>query len=114
MSFFKALITAILVTLLVTYFLGSSILQFFDVNIAHSSWQESIEAINVSAVFALFVLFLGSFIILTVFGTVILLVTLFFLVIFGFVLGTFWPIILVAFVLYYLCRDKKSDDYHCG
>lgn len=115
MSFLKALIIAILVTVLITYFLGASILDFIGYHaVDHKSWLESIKTINLSALATLAIIVLVSFVLLTVFGTVVLFVALCFGAILLIVLGAFWPFILIACVLYFLCRDKKGDDYYCG
>lgn len=115
MAFFKALIIAILVTLFITYFLGTSILDFIEYGtLSHASWLESMKTINLSALATLSIIVLVSFALLTVFGTIILLVALCLGAIILFMLGAFWPLILIACVLYYLCRDKRDDDYYCS
>ena len=115
MAFVKALIIAILVTLLITYFLGSSIFNVIGYGVAeHASWLESMKAINLSALAALFFIIVASVVVFAVFGTIIFIIGLVFLAIVLAILGAFWPVVLVACLLYFLCRDKSRDDYFCS
>jgi hypothetical protein len=112
MSFFKSLLLAIFATCFLTYVLGVSVIEIFDVDIyMGNEIIEPIKAISLSALVIVILVFVALAIILSVFGSIIC----FFLVVFGAIamvaLGVFWPILLIASAIWLLSRDKQDKHY---
>ena len=111
MSFFKSLVLAIIATLVLTYALGISVLEIFDVDMyMGDELVEPLAAISVSALVAVLLVVVSLAIVLSVFGTVIFAVM---LVIGGLALvtiGAFWPIILIAGIIYLMTKEKKQPE----
>jgi len=116
MSFFKSLLLAIITTVLLTYFLGASFLEFFgidgvtDVNIKDGVLAP-IQAISVSALIALVLTIVVVAIVLSVFGSIFLVMMLVFGVVVMAMIGAFWPILLVGFVIWLMVRDNSNQAY---
>jgi hypothetical protein len=89
MSFFKSLCLAIFATLFLTYALGVSFMELLNVDIyMDAEVIEPLKAISFSAL-------------------VVVLLVLVALAIAMLLLGVFWPIFLIAFVIWLLARDKR-------
>jgi len=116
MSFFKSLFIAIVATFLLTYLLGASFLELFgidainDVNMKEKL-IEPLKAISLSALVAILVAAVVLTIVLGVFGAVIFAVLLVVGAIFMLMLGAFWPICLVGFIIWLMVRDNKAEAY---
>ena len=112
MSFFKSLVLAIVATLFITYVLGVGLLEVFDVDIyLDEEVVEPLKAISFSALVVVCIVLAAVAIVFTVFGTLIFVG----LMVFGAIalgaIGVFWPIILVAVVIWLICRDKPQTRY---
>ncbi len=111
MSFFKSLLLAIFATLFLTYVLGSSLIEMFDVNIyMGDNLVEPIKAISVSALITLLLALVAIAIVMSVFGGIIfigLLVLGSFLMV---AIGVFWPVLLIAVIIWLFARDKQSPQ----
>ncbi len=112
MSFFKSLLLAIIATLFITYALGTSLLEVFDINITmDKEIVEPLQAIGLSALVAICLVLAALAIVFTVFGTIIFIG----LMVFGGLalcaIGIFWPIIIVALVIWLACRDTPQATY---
>jgi len=113
MSLFKSLLLAILATLLLTYMFGYSVMQFFDIDIyMNHQVVEPLKAISVSALIAVIVVLVAVAIIVSVFGSIIFVGMLVFGCIIMAVIGVFWPIFLMALIIWLIARDKKSHRSH--
>lgn len=108
MSFLRSFCLAILATLFLTYVLGVSFIELLDINIEmEGEMIEPLAAISVSALAMVVLVVAAIAIVLSVFGTFIFLG----LVLLGSLalvaLGAFWPVILIAAVIYFLAKDKE-------
>lgn len=112
MSFIKSLFLAIFATLFLTYVLGVSFIEFLDVDIYMDEQAvEPLKAISFSALVVVLLVLVALAIAMSVFGSLIFVVM---LLLGGFAMllvGVFWPILLVAGVIWLVTRDKKS--VHC-
>jgi hypothetical protein len=109
MSFFKSLFLAIFATLFLTYVLGVSFIDFFDVDIYMGEQiVEPLKAISISALVMVLLVLVALAIAMSVFGSLIFIVM---LLLGGgamLLVGVFWPILLVAGVIWLTTRDKSS------
>ena len=112
MSFFKSLILAIFATLFLTYVLGTSFIEMLDIDVyMGDELIEPLKAISISAVVVVLLVLLALAIVLSVFGSLIFIAM---LVIGGFamvMIGVFWPILLIAGIIWLIARDKKKVQY---
>lgn len=116
MSFFKSLLLAMFATLMLTYIFGASIMQWFDISIHMGNEQiEPLKAISLSALVAIVLVVVALTIVLSVFGTIIFafMLTIGAILLVG--LGIFWPILIIALIIWLCCRtpsnSKASDTY---
>ncbi|WP_448211753.1 hypothetical protein [Colwellia sp. MEBiC06753] len=113
MTFFKSLVLAILATLFLTYALGVSVLDIFDINIyMDDQLVEPIKSISFAALVAVLLVVVAMAIVLTVFGSIIFIG----LLVIGSVglvaVGVFWPVLLVALVLWLVLRESPNKSAH--
>jgi len=118
MSFIKSLILAIAATFLLTYFLGASFLEMLGIEVANDisfkhELTESFKAISLSALAAIVIFAVAVTLFLGVFGTVILVAMLVIGAVLMFMLGAFWPICLLALVIWLMTRDSKRHECTC-
>ena len=112
MSFFKSLILAIVATLFITYALGVGLLEVFDMGITiGDEVVEPLQAIGVSALVAVLLVLAALAIVFTVFGSLIFVGMMVFGGIALCAIGVFWPILLVAVIIWLICRDKPQATY---
>ncbi|MFT5815851.1 MAG: hypothetical protein ACI9VT_003627 [Psychroserpens sp.] len=110
MSFIKSLFLAIFATLFLTYVLGVSFIEFLDIYMDEQV-VEPLKAISFSALVVVLLVLVALAISMSVFGSLIFVVM---LLLGGFAMllvGVFWPILLVASVIWLVTRDKKP--VHC-
>ena len=113
MSFFKSLVLAIVATLFLTYVLGSSILDIFDVDIyMNDELVEPLKTISFAALVAVLLVIAALAIVLTVFGSIIFVGVLVLGSIGLVAVGVFWPIFLVAFILWLVLRENPKNSAH--
>jgi dolichol kinase len=112
MSFFKSLLLALLATLFLTYVLGVSFIELLDVDVYMGDQLiEPLKAISISAVVVVLIVLAALAIVLSVFGSIIF-ITLLILGSIGMVMiGIFWPVFLIAGVIWLMTRDKKKQQY---
>ena len=112
MSFFKSLCLAIFATIFLTYVLGVSFIELLDVDIYMGEQViEPLKAISVSALLVVLLVLVAFAIAMSVFGSIIFIAM---LVLGGGVMllvGVFWPVFLIAGVIWLLTRDKRP--VHC-
>jgi hypothetical protein len=116
MSFFKSLLLAIITTVLLTYFLGASFLEFFGIDgVTDANIKDGvlapIQAISVSALISVLLIIAGLAVVLSVFGSIFLVMMLVFGVVVMAMIGAFWPILLVGFVIWLMVRDTSKAAY---
>jgi hypothetical protein len=109
MSFFKSLMLAIFATLFLTYVLGISFIEMFNVDLyVGEELIEPLKAIGVSAFVMVVLVVVALAIVLSVFGSLIFI----FMMVFGalamVMIGVFWPVIFIAFVIWLMVRDKRQ------
>ena len=112
MSFFKSLFLAIFATMFLTYVLGVSFIELLDVDIyMNEKMIEPLKAISISALVVVLLVLVALAIAMSVFGSLIFVAIL--LLGGGAMLfiGVFWPIILVAMVIWLVSRDKRTPQY---
>ncbi|WP_019030210.1 hypothetical protein [Colwellia piezophila] len=112
MSFFKSLILAILATIFLTYVFGVGMLEVMNVHVMMDGEViEPLKAIGVSALVVVLLVVIALAIVLSVFGSLIFIG----LVLFGSIamvtIGVFWPILLMAVVIWLLSRNKQPRRY---
>jgi len=112
MSFFKSLVLAIVATLFLTYVLGLSVVELLDVNVyMGNELIEPLKAISVSALVVVLLVVLALAIILSVFGSVIFIALLSLGALAMLTIGMFWPLFLIAGVIWLVTRDKQKHAY---
>ncbi len=112
MSFFKSLMLALLATLFLTYVFGVSFLQLLDINITmNGEFLEPVKAIGLSALVVVVLVVIALGIVLSVFGGFIFIAAMVFGTLAMFAIGVFWPVLLVALVIWLVSRDKPIKRY---
>lgn len=109
MSFFKSLCLAIFATMFLTYVLGVSLIELLDVDIyMDEQLIEPLKAISISALVVVLLVLVALAIAMSVFGTLIFVAIL----LFGggamVLVGVFWPILIVALVIWAVTKDKRA------
>ncbi|QOL25924.1 hypothetical protein LP316_00990 [Thalassotalea sp. LPB0316] len=115
MSFFKSLLLAILATMFLTYALGMSFLEFFDLSVMVDDEQLApLQAISMSALVVVVLILVALAIVLSVFGGAIFIAVMVLGSIAMAIIGIFWPVLLVALAIYLLAREKKptTQEYY--
>ena len=112
MSFLKALCLAILATIFLTYVLGASFMELFDVDIVvDNEIIEPLKAIGISAIVMVILVLIALAIALSVFGTFVFVAVLLTGGLTMLLIGTLWPIIVVALVIWLVTRDNRVPQY---
>lgn len=113
MSFFKSLLLAIFATLFITYVLGSSFIEMLNIDVyMDDEIIEPLKAISISAVVVVLLVLLALAIVLSVFGSIIFIVMLILGAGAMVMIGVFWPILLIAGVIWLLTRSKNNAQYN--
>jgi hypothetical protein len=112
MSFLKSLSLAILATIFLTYVFGTSMLALMDLNIMLDGEAiEPFKAIGFAALVVMLLVVLALAIVLSVFGSLIFVG----LVLVGSIvmvtIGIFWPILLVAAVIWLVSGEETTKQY---
>jgi hypothetical protein len=112
MTFFKSLFLAVFATLFLTYVLGVSFIELLDVDIyMDEKLIEPLKAISISALVVVLLVLVALAIAMSVFGSLIFVAM---LLLGGgamLLVGVFWPIILVAIVIWLVSSDKRAAQY---
>jgi len=112
MSFFKSLVLAIVATLFITYVLGAGLLDVFDINITvDEEVIEPLKAISISALVMVCLVLAALAIVFTVFGSIIFIGMMVLGALVLGAIGVFWPILLVAFAIWFVCKEKPQTQY---
>ncbi|MGB0937248.1 MAG: hypothetical protein ACPGTQ_07305 [Colwellia sp.] len=112
MSFIKALMLAIFATIFLTYILGASFLSLFDLQVyVNNDIVEPMKAIGVSAGVAVILVLVALAVVLSVFGSIIFVGVLVVGSIAMAIIGVFWPILLAAFIIWAVTRNKDKPRY---
>lgn len=110
MSFFKSLLLAIFATLFLTYVLGVSFLELLDINVyMDGELIEPLKAIGVSAVATVTLVLIALAIVLSVFGSFIFISLLVLGGVAMVAIGVFWPVLLIAVVIWLVTRNKSTS-----
>ena len=113
MSFFKSLILAIVATLFLTYILGVSLLDVFDIDVyMGDELIEPLKTISVAALIAVILVVVAMVIVLTVFGSLLFVGLLVVGAIGMAAIGVFWPVFAVAFILWLVLREPSGKSAH--
>ena len=109
MSFFKSLCLAFFATLFLTYVLGVSVMDLLNINIYMGEQVvEPLKAISISALVVALLVLVALGIVISVFGSLIFIMM---LLLGGGVMllvGVFWPIFLIAGVIWLVIRDSRT------
>ncbi|TWX55244.1 hypothetical protein [Colwellia hornerae] len=109
MSFFKSLILAIFATLFLTYVLGISFIEMFNVDLyVGDELIEPLKAISVSAIIMVILVMVALAIVMSVFGSLIFIGLMIFGTLALVMIGIFWPVIFIAVVIWLMAGDKKQ------
>jgi len=112
MSFFKSLVLAIFATLFLTYVLGISLIEMLNIDVyVDDELMEPLKAIGVSALVTVFLVLAALAIVLSVFGSVIFITLLIFGGIAMVMVGIFWPILLIAAVIWLLTGNSNKHSH---
>jgi hypothetical protein len=107
MTFFKSLLLAIFATLFLTYVLGISFLELVDISLyMDGELIEPLKAIGVSAVASVALVLIALAIVLSVFGSFIFISSLILGSLVMLAVGVFWPILLIAIIIWLATRNK--------
>ncbi len=113
MSFFKSLLLAIFATLFLTYVLGTGFLELFDINVyMDGELIEPLKAIGASAVATVILVLIALAIVLSVFGSLIFVGLLIAGSLAMVAVGVFWPVLLIAVVIWLVTRNKSEKQYN--
>ncbi len=113
MSFFKSLLLAIFATLFLTYVLGVSFLELLDINVyMDGELIEPLKVIGVSAVATVLLVLIALAIVLSVFGSLIFLGLLIAGSLAMVAIGIFWPVLLIAVVIWLVTRNRNHHQEH--
>lgn len=112
MSFIKSLFLAIFATMFLTYVLGISLIELLDVDIYMGERLiEPLKAISISALIIVIMVIVALAIAMSVFGSLIFIAI---LLLGGgamLLVGVFWPILLVAGIIWLVTRSKAEPQY---
>ena len=109
MSFFKSLMLAIFATLFLTYVLGISFIEMFNVDLyVGEELIEPLKAISVSALVMVILVLAAFAIVLSVFGSIIFIAMMIFGALAMVMIGVFWPVFFIAIVIWLMVRDQKQ------
>jgi len=112
MSFLKSLTLAILATIFLTYVFGVSLLELTNFNVTmNGDAIEPLKAIGFSALVVVLLVVAALAIVLSVFGGMIFIGLILFGSIAMLTLGVFWPILLMAVVIWLCSRNKQPRQY---
>jgi len=112
MSFLKSLTLAILATIFLTYVFGVSLLELTNFNVTmNGDAIEPLKAIGFSALVVVLLVVAALAIVLSVFGGMIFIGLILFGSIAMLTLGVFWPILLMAVVIWLFSRNKQPRQY---
>jgi uncharacterized protein YqhQ len=113
MSFFKALILAVMATLFLTYFFGVSVMEWLNIDLdlnaneaQHQHVIEPLKKISVSAIIAVSLLLLALFVLLSVFGTIMFITVIVVGAFAMLMIGIFWPVLLIAIVIWLITKQS--------
>ncbi len=111
MSFFKSLTLAILATIFLTYVFGVGMLELMDMHVMiDGEVMEPLKAIGVSALVVVILVVVALAIVLSVFGSLIFIGMVLFGSIAMVTVGVFWPILLMAVVIWIFSRNNSSRE----
>jgi hypothetical protein len=100
---------AIFATLFLTYVLGISFIEMFNVDLyIGEELIEPLKAISVSALIMVLLVLVAFAIVMSVFGSLIFIAMMIFGALAMVMIGVFWPVIFIAFVIWLMVRDKKE------
>ena len=109
MSFFKSFMLAILATLFLTYVFGISFIEMFNVDLyIGEELIEPLKVISASALIMVILVMVAFAIVMSVFGSLIFIGMLVLGALAMVMIGIFWPILFIAFVIWLMIRDKKQ------
>jgi len=112
MSFFKSLMLAVLATIFLTYVFGVGMLELMNLHVMlDGEVIEPLKAIGVSALVVVILVVIALAIVLSVFGSLIFIGLILFGSIAMVTLGVFWPILLMAVVIWLFSRNKQPRQY---
>jgi len=100
---------AIFATLFLTYVLGISLIEMFNVDLyMGEELIEPLKAISVSALVMVILVLLAFAIVMSVFGSLIFIAMMIFGALAMVMIGVFWPVIFIAFVIWLMAGNKKQ------
>ncbi|MEI6894259.1 MAG: hypothetical protein V5789_06430 [Colwellia sp.] len=112
MSFLKSFSLAILATFFLTYVFGMTLFELTNVHVMMDGEAiEPIKVIGISALVVVLLLVITLTLVLSVFGGLMFIALISLGCIAMLFLGVFWPILLIAIVIWVLSRNKKTREY---
>jgi hypothetical protein len=112
LSFFKSLILAILATIFLTYVFGVGMLEIINLNVMiDGEVIEPLKAIGVSALVVMLLVIIALAMVLSVFGSLLFISLILLGSIAMVAIGVFWPIVLIALVIWLFSRNKNTKRY---
>jgi hypothetical protein len=112
LSFFKSLILAILAAIFLTYVFGVGMLEVMNLNVMiDGEVIEPLKAIGVSALVVMLLVIIALAMVLSVFGSLLFISLILLGSIAMVAIGVFWPIVLIALVIWLFSRNKNTKRY---
>jgi hypothetical protein len=92
-----------------SYVLGISFIEMFNVDLyVGEELITPLKAISVSAMIMVVIVIMAFAIVMSVFGSLIFIGMMIFGALAMVMIGVFWPVIFIAFIIWLMVRDKKQ------
>jgi uncharacterized membrane protein (UPF0182 family) len=112
MNVLKSLLLAMLLVALLVYTVGAGVFDVSNIQVMiNNQHLEPLTTVILSALAAMVIIIAGLAFILSFIGGLLFVTLVICCSIFLWLLGVFWPIVLVAFVIW-LCSSKKTFHYN--
>lgn len=112
MSFFKSLLLAVLATVFLTYLFGASMIEMMNLHVMIDGESVApLTAIGFSALVVAVMVVIALTITLSMFGGLIFIALLAVGSIGMFFIGIFWPVLLMALVIWLFSRNGQAREY---
>ncbi|KXI29532.1 hypothetical protein [Paraglaciecola hydrolytica] len=109
----KNLILAILIAIVLTVCVGSIATQWLDLRVQiDQQWVEPFMTILLITVVVAILVIVGFAVAVSVFGALLFALCAGLVGLFIAGLSVFWPVLLIAFIIYYLVKDKDDKRRH--
>lgn len=113
MSFLKALLIALAITMVLSYFFGSTVMNYVITQLdSHEVMIDSFNSDIVPLIGSILLIVVVAILLILFFGSIIFLLAFVLAGVFIAVLGAFWPLLLVVLFIYW-CVKSGNTQGHC-